>query len=61
MVYEVLLPAMANTLVRLYVSAPTQDNRQAHHGSGLYEEASLANYNTLVEIDGRLLSTAGYA
>jgi hypothetical protein len=49
MVYEVPLPAMANTLVRLSVSAPTQDSRQARRGSGLYEETSLTNYNTLVK------------
>jgi hypothetical protein len=49
MVYGVLLPAMANIWVRLSVSVPTQDSRQARRGSGLYEETSLANYNTLVK------------
>ena len=47
--YEVPLPAIADTLVHLFVSAPTQDSRQAHRGSGLYEETSLANYNTLIK------------
>jgi len=61
MVYEVPLPAMANTLVCLYVSAPTQDNRQAHRGSDLYEETSLANYNTLVKKNGRLPAKAKHA
>jgi len=59
--YEVPLPAMANILVRLYVSAPTQDSRQSRHGSGLYEEASLANYNTLVKRNGRLPAKAKHA
>ena len=61
MVYEVPLPAMANTLVRLSVSAPTQDSRQSRHGSGLYEETSLANYNTLVKKNGRLPAKAKHA
>ena len=61
MVYEVPLPAMANTRVCLYVSAPTQDNRQARRGSGLYEETSLANYNTLVKKNGRLPVKAKHA
>ncbi len=59
--YVVPFPAMANTLVRLSVSDPTQDNRQAHRGSGLYEETSLANYNTLVEKNGRLPAKAKHA
>ena len=58
MVYEVPLPAMANTLARLYVSAPTQDSRQSRRGSGLYEEASLVNYNTVVKKNGRLPAKA---
>jgi hypothetical protein len=61
MVYEVLLPAMANTRVLLSVSAPTLDNRQARHGYGLYEETSLENYNTLVKKNGRLPAKAKHA
>ena len=61
MVYGVPFPAMANTLVRLCVSAPTQDNRQARHGSDLYEETSLADYNTLVKKNGRLPAKAKHA
>ena len=59
--YEVPLPAMANTLVRLSVSVPTQDNRQSRRGSDLYEETSLANYNTLVKKNGRLPAKAKHA
>ena len=43
------------------IRSPTQDNRQAHGGSGLYEEASLADYSTLVEKNGRLTAKARYA
>ena len=59
--YEAPLSAVANTLVRLYVSAPKQDNMQVHHGSGLYEEAFLVNYNTLVKKNGRLPAEVKYA
>ena len=61
MVYGVPLPAMANTLVRLYVSSPSQDSRQGRHGSGLYEETSLANCNTLVKKNGRLPAKSKHA
>jgi hypothetical protein len=61
MVYGVQLPAKANTQVRLYVFAPTQGNRQSRHGSGLYEETALANYNTLVEKNGRLPAKTKHA
>jgi len=52
---------MANTRVRLSVSAPTQDSRQARRGSGLYEETSLANYNTLVKKNGKLPAKSKHA
>jgi hypothetical protein len=52
---------MANTRVRLCVSAPIQDSRQAHRGSGLYEEIFLANYNTLIKKNGGLPAKAKHA
>jgi hypothetical protein len=52
---------MANTRVRLFVSVPKQDSRQAGRGSDLYEETSLADYNTLVKKNGELPAKSKHA